>query len=309
MRVEVHGDGPAGWLAAGIAAAQGAEVTLVPSSTGAPPAQAAHVHIIDERLPEVLEALDPMLAARVAQGTGQGLFCRIGQDGTVWRWDGPDLRREGLLQAFRAVALSRGVRVQDARQGGSGADLLIDATGGARALARRLARGNAVQLTLDEHGASERHDSWHWQATAEQPAIMAVQEGDIRLYLRAEGLDRQVTTIAPRRAIGVRRAADRFLRRALGEVAIPREASCATMIGTGTRLLRIEAAHVPLVCFGDSLLQTSPRKGFGLLSVVQQGLILKDALSEGAEGVRQALEDGADCVWQAQAMQSLFSCA
>ncbi|PWK59098.1 hypothetical protein [Roseicyclus mahoneyensis] len=290
MRLCIAGAGPAGMLAALIGQAAGWRILWQGDGRDSP--QAAHLHLVRDVIGPTLTSIDADLGARIAAATDPAHDWRDagGKTGRA-----PRLTREGLTAALAAACAARGLAALTTPlpAPGDGAELWIDATGGARALARRFEAATLGSLTLDDIGTGRlwRSEQWHDR----MPSAPYTQVVPGRAYLesgpdgtRRTGLDGATEALA-------------------GPDKTPVVVS--RMVAPPVRLARWKgAAGAPaLILFGDARLQTPPDMGFGLLAVAQQAVILHEALTSRSDPERP-LAGWAETVWVNAGMQLAFAC-
>lgn len=285
MRIGILGAGPAGMLAALVARRHGARVIWHGGGPGCP--QESHLHILKTGIDRVLARFDADLGARVAAATEVAHDWR---DSCGTARPGPRLTRGALTTALAETCAARGLVARPAPAVLPDADLWIDATGGARALARgeeALGRGT---LWLDDigSGAPWRTDIWcrplPGQATTHVVPGRAYLEQGPGGTIRTGRQDASATLPVPATP------PDRVLR----------------MIAPPLRLARWEGKGAHPVLFGDARLQTPPEMGFGVMAVAEQAAVLALALDQGTDP-EAALADWAESVWVNAGLQIAFA--
>lgn len=287
-RAGILGGGPAAWIAAGVLARAGCAARVYAQGTMA--AQASHVHLLPQDLMDVARTLDPDLAARLQRAARP---CRwLTQTGTSAH---PRLSRRSFQAGVIRWARAKGARRRSAagvpRPSHAGwswpdgwrSDLAVDATGGARTLAR--VRGGAGDtVSLDTVG-----DSWFALTCAIGPAVGPERLARIRLpagglgHLAVDRRGARMSLLSPG-------ALDDWTARAvtlpLVDLAEVRPGAMAwrRMRCPPVRLLRGPAtADPPWFAFGDAALQTLPVAGYGLTAALRQGRALAAALAGTAD--------------------------
>lgn len=294
MRVAIYGDGPAAYLASIVAVGEGAQVQIFAPASRRDAAQSAHVHVIDPRLQDLAASIDAPLGVMLhAASQEDWQWHRIHADGTRQSWRSDRLSRAAVCEGLRSRADDLGIMAVPPPAMLPDADLMIDATGAHRALVRRCEAEGLARLTLYDHGEVEQYNTWAWREQSDGLSQTTVSEGDARLYIQQEGRDICVTQVS----CGGTAA------QIAAEVTPPSDAFHTRMIGVPNRMLCIDGADVPVIAFGDALIQTSPRLGFGLLSCFQQGALLKQEMGGSAENLRDALSAQADEIWQMLALR------
>ena len=290
MRIGILGAGPAGMLAALVARRHGAEVLWQGGGPGCP--QEGHLHILKAGIDRVLTRFDADLGRRVAAAVDPAHDWRdaSGPSRTLPSRPGPRLTRQALATALAETCAARGLAPRDAPQGLSAADLLIDATGGARALARRLEAAGRGALWLDDIGLPTPWRTEVWCTPVPGEAVTHIVPGQAYLQQGPDGSLRTGRGDAAAALPVPDGPPDRVLR----------------MIAPPLRLARWRGKGTRLVLFGDARLQTPPEMGFGLMAAAEQAAILDQALAAGKDP-EPALADWAESVWVNAGLQIAFA--
>lgn len=273
-------------LAALAVQAAGHEVLWVRGGPGCP--QEAHLHILRAAIQPVLAAMDAELGARIAAATEPA---HVWRDASGAAHPAPRLTRSGLVAALAAACASRGLVPQENEPCPADAETWIDATGGARALARRFEATGLGRLDLEDIGTGRAWRTETWAADLPGAPFTQVLPG--RAYVETGGGTRR--TMREDAGADLPRpdgAADRVVR----------------MIAPPLRLARWQALRgaSPVILFGDARLQTPPEMGFGLHAVAQQAAILAGALAQRRDP-DPPLADWAEAVWINAGMQAAFA--
>lgn len=293
--VAILGGGPAGMLAALIAHKAGLRVHWVTGSDDAP--QTPHIHILRDEIVPLLGKIDTRLEQLIRAQMDHDHLWRMA-DSAPRR--ASCLTRAGLLAALRARLQEDDLtplmgQMRDMRLGPcSASDVLwIDATGGARALARALEDQGAGQLLLDDIGTSTLWQTRFWPDHPAEQAFTYVVPG--RAYANVSQYGLRITGCGKGFAM-------------LPEVMVPRQIQAAMtwrFIAPPVRRARWKpkAGQSNLLLLGDALLQTPPDMGFGLLGVAQQACLLSQALNDHADPIAQS-DEWADGTWSVAGLQA-----
>lgn len=299
-RAGILGAGPAAWIAAGVLARAGIETRVYAQS--ALPAQAGHVHVMPPELLEVARMLDSRLGAWLERAARP---CRwLTESGTA---DHPRLTRRRFHAGVVRWARARGARCMSAtglpRPSGTGwswpdtwiSDLAVDATGGARTLARARG-GDGDTVSLDTVG-----DAWFAMTCATGHATGPDRLARIRLPAGGLGhlaVDRRGVRMSLLSPESLDDATARAVTVPLAELAEARQGALTwqRMRCPPARLLRSAAAVPPWFAFGDAAVQTPPMAGYGLTAALRQGQALAAALAGGTDPAAGVAAE-AESIW------------
>lgn len=293
-RVALLGGGPAGMLAALLAHRAGADLCWMSASPDAP--QTPHIHILRPEIAPVLANIDSRLGTLIAAHTDEDHLWR-NADGAMQH--APCLKRTGLLHALGARLAEVGLQpiagdAEDlARQyRHDPAVTWIDATGGARALARFLESNGQGQIHLEDVGPSRVWQTRYWPDYACDDAFTYISTG--QYYIEASSFGIRIT--------GCGAATVRFPEWMVAPDGPP-VMTWRFIAPPIRRAIWTPAQNAPhLVLLGDALLQTPPAMGFGLLGVAQQAALLSETIEKGGN-CGPELENWAQNAWASAALQ------
>ncbi|MCT4558764.1 MAG: hypothetical protein N4A61_12000 [Pelagimonas sp.] len=301
-RVLVVGDGPAGHLAALILCNAGARVSLA-MRPSVPNAHDRHVHLLPATLPTIAREIDEPLGQRLVEQQIQDWIWHSWASG---HWDSQQatrISRKALMQALVDRVRGLSVAYSDGRtlrfEAGRAAfvdqwqsyDLCVDASGNSRITLPMLA-GAGIDLLQSEMGGAERFTSLFYHRPmgmgCNQTWIYrSVEDPCQSAYLQAE--PHGVTVTCSGTASHGTTAPDQLratwhetpLCDVLPPDTVPRMRS--VLVSPPVRQVQLApgagASSLGWIAFGDALLQLPVQSGFGLTSLMYQGLALKTALN------------------------------
>lgn len=302
MRVGIMGDGPAGCLAAWLFKTSGHPVLQIGKAQTA--SQSAHIHIYDPRLSEALEALGLSSTVLDVNACDSWRFTTISKTGdAVRQWNGPRCGRDDALKVFPTSSAIE----EESDFFGSDFDLLIDASGGARALIQQSETEQFEALVFDT-GQEELYRSWAGPEATSEPSLIRLNH-DYTAYLEQSFKGWRLTLIEDSTSVRLSDEDVLALLNRWAELNITILPRVRQMRGPIARRVLAEVcldAPIPIIPFGDALVQTSPSLGFGILSVANQGLILKGWLDQPSTLSRLAadLDHYAETLWHESALRA-----
>lgn len=270
LQAHVVGAGPAGCLAALLLHDAGWEVCLYGEYSSSAP----HVHIVDLRLVDIAAALLPSVGIRLSEQVDQNWAWQTGEKPCT----GPRLARDDVCNILSLEIEERGIprgvfwTVDEAAK----TDLIVDATGGVRSVFREL---DCDDVLLDAADALETYESWQFATT--RPDHRTYRDPTCYLYIEQAGQSVTLTQLSDEPlSDGMERA--ELVQRILGvETVAKRHKPILHRVPVFSQLVVPPDLRAPVIGFGDSLVQASPRTGFGLLSIFQQGKILQSWMAAG----------------------------
>ena len=316
MKARVFGDGPAGWLAALVLANAGWYV-LVEGRPTTRAAQSAHIHIISSDIINLALKADPALATSLTRVSRDDWCWRLFEDNgaSCQRIRGFRISRADVINAIKIRAIAAGVVAEfhesQSVDYASGVDLVVDATGAARQILHRADRDQDIELTIDETGAVESYQTWGWEVehhgsrsgTYKQRIAHDLQY----FYFEHDQQFARLTHIKSADQHHKRADFPQDILAAICPDAFPSYLSFglpkrSSQFALPIRRCLIENArgrHLPIIAFGDALIHTSPRQGFGITSIFHQANILAQSLNDGGSvsDIRTALEEYAENLW------------
>lgn len=321
LRVLIVGDGPAGYLAALVFRRAGHAANL----TAGPSERLSHAKALHWLRPEIIDIaqkLDGDLAERLKREQEPGWTFWYGAHGCDNSWTCPRLSRVGFEHvltvandaALVTVNLDNIVPRNDKWYiGTSEFDLIVDATGGRRALFNNLHDRGAIAATLEDAGTSSSYLGYNLcPGDVVGEKSFGVWSMPDRLFVleRSEiGTAGSVISDRPLRPDVLEQdlcdAPEKFS--AVWKILLNKDPDIRLRPPPLRRVLLDAKASV--LAFGDAALQLPPRTGFGLTSLMQQSLALSAALQARmpANRLHQAIEECCAEIWSGAALQSGLS--